>query len=172
MGKAYEYMAMGTAERRAAGSTEAAGVMSRRLPSALSWHLNSIEWERGMQCYDDFIVYAQNGTDYGCNCYQDLVASVPGQKLELLRSRGFLGQGRRYSTVHAGSEERPPRVYVNSYVLHGDEINANKYVEKVRLLCPSVRSAELLLKGDGMLVVTLSHHVWVTTSQICLIVWQ
>jgi hypothetical protein len=158
MAKAYEYMAMDSDERNAAGLTADALVMSRLIAQSLSWHLNQVKWQQVCSVTDDFIVYAQNGTDYGCDCYEDIVASVPGQKLELLRSRGFLGLGERYSNVAAGTEKRPQKVWVNSYQLHGNETNAEEYLKRVRSLCPSVQSAELLPQADGTLVVTLSHE--------------
>lgn len=157
MAKAYMYMSMDRQERNAAGLTDDARVMSRLIAQRLSWHLNQLNWQNVCSVTDDFIVYAQNGTDYGCDCYEDMVASVPGQKLELLRQRGFLGQGARYSSIAAGIETRSPQVWVNSYELHGDETNAKEYLIRVRAHCPSVQSVELLPRADGTIVVTLAH---------------
>jgi len=157
MTKAYEYMAMDSDEHNAAGLADDACVMSRLIAQSLSRHLNQVEWHEVCSVTDDFIVYPQNGTDYGCDCYEDIVASVPGKKLDLLRSRGFLGLGERYSSVAAGTEKRPPAIWVNSYQLHGNETNAKEYLKRVRAMCPSVRNAELLPRADGTLVVTLSH---------------
>jgi hypothetical protein len=157
MAKAYEYMSMDRNERNAAGLTDDALVMSRLIAQRLSWHLNQLNWQKVCSVTDDFIVYAQNGTDYGCDCYEDIVASVPGQKLELLRQRGFMGQGDRYSSIAAGTEERPAQVWVNSYQLHGDATNAREYLSLVRANCPSVHNVELLPRADGTIVVTFTH---------------
>lgn len=157
MAKAYAYMSMGREERKAAGLTDDALVMSRLIAQRLSWHLNQLDWQNVCSVTDDFIVYAQNGTDYGCDCYEDIVASVPRQKLELLRQRGFLGEGSRYTSIAAGTEERSPQVWVNSYQLLGNETDAKEYLIRVRSHCPSVQSVELLPRADGTIVVTLAH---------------
>lgn len=65
------------------------------LAQRLSWRLNETGVD-GVAVTDDFIAYAQNGTDYGCDCYEDLIASVPEAKLELLRARKLMGSGENY----------------------------------------------------------------------------
>jgi hypothetical protein len=69
---------------------------SRHLAQQLSRKLNELDWSSHCPVTDDFVVYAQNGTDYGCDCYEDLCASVPEAKLRLLRDRRLLGPDSDY----------------------------------------------------------------------------
>jgi len=67
--------------------------LSRELATRLSIHLNSIKWPETVSTADDFVAYPTNGTDHGCDVYEDICNCVPAEKLSLWRSRGFLGEG-------------------------------------------------------------------------------
>ena len=97
--QAYEMMGLSVQERKIANLCEQANEASRLLAQALSRHLNELDWSEVCPVSDDFIVYAQNGTDRGCDGYEDLIASVPKQKLELLIARGFMGAGSAYDSI-------------------------------------------------------------------------
>ena len=97
--QAYEMMGLSAQERENANLSEQANEVSRLLAQALSRHLNKLDWSEVCSVTDDFIVYAQNGTDRGCDCYEDITASVPKQKLELLIARGLMGEGSNYDSI-------------------------------------------------------------------------
>ena len=99
--QAYEMMSLSAQERKIANLSEQANEVSRLISQALSRHLNQFDWSEVCSVTDDFIVYAQNGTDRGCDCYADIVASVPKQKLELLIARGLMGAGHNYDSIKA-----------------------------------------------------------------------
>lgn len=66
--------------------------LSRELATRLSMHLNAVKWPEIVSIADDFVSYPANGTDHGCDVYEDIRNSVPAKKLSLWRSRGFLGK--------------------------------------------------------------------------------
>jgi len=72
---------------------------SRILAQKLSWRLNETDWLQHGSVTDDFIVYAQNGTDSGCDTYEDLIESVPTQKIQMLRQRDLVGPGASYTNM-------------------------------------------------------------------------
>ena len=76
----------------------------RALVQKVALQLNAMDLSTKYSVTDDFVAYAQNGTDYGCDTYEDICASVPESKLELLRSRKLMGPGERY-------DERPGYKY-------------------------------------------------------------
>jgi hypothetical protein len=53
--------------------------------------LNALDWSKVCKVTDDFVVAPADGSMHFGDDYEDLVASVPEERLELLRSRGFLG---------------------------------------------------------------------------------
>jgi hypothetical protein len=61
--------------------------------------LNALHWPKYLKVTDDFIVYAQNGTDYGVDNYKDLIESVPIAKIERLRDNQLFGPGAEYTKM-------------------------------------------------------------------------
>lgn len=160
LAKAYNAMCMDASELHAAGLPESAAYMSRWLAQSLSRYLNEPGWDTVCPVTDDFIVYAQNGTDYGCDCYEDIVASVPSEKLDLLRSRGFLGHGDYYSDIAATSEtpsEMLPARWVNSFAIRGTPADISTYRALVDTECGFLKKAELVSRDNGQTILTLHH---------------
>ncbi len=58
--------------------------------------LGALDWARHIPATDDFVVFAADGTHVFCDDYGELTASVPPERVELLRSRGFLGAAQWY----------------------------------------------------------------------------
>jgi hypothetical protein len=93
----YERMAYDPDEGGELQEGEYGESLSGVLAQMFARRLNEIDWAQYCAVTDDFIVYSQNGTDYGCYCYEDLCASVPTEKLDLLRSRRLMGPGEQYA---------------------------------------------------------------------------
>ena len=53
--------------------------------------LGEIAWASHAPVTDDFVVFAADGTHTFCNDYAEMVASVPADRIALLRSRRMLG---------------------------------------------------------------------------------
>ncbi len=97
-------------------------VARRSIVHKVAMQLNSIDLTCFCCVTDDFIAYAQNGTDDGIDTYEDLIESVPHHKIEMLRQRELLGPGashtdmKRYASlarwaeiVEYGEQHRHPR---------------------------------------------------------------
>ena len=53
--------------------------------------LNAIDWRRYASITDDFIVFPADASHTFCNDYDEMIASVPAEKIERLRSQKMLG---------------------------------------------------------------------------------
>ena len=53
--------------------------------------LNALDWREYARISDDFIVFPADASHTFCNDYEEMVASVPAEKIELLRSQNMLG---------------------------------------------------------------------------------
>lgn len=69
--------------------------LSRRLATQLCISLNAMAWPDSIHVADEFIAYPTNGTDRYCDEYEDICASVPGEKLATLQELGLMGKGER-----------------------------------------------------------------------------
>lgn len=76
-------------------SEEEDASLSRQLATRLCVYLNSLAWPSSLTISDDFVAYPTNGTDHGCDVYDDICNAIPAGTLVLLRDRGFLGEGER-----------------------------------------------------------------------------
>lgn len=63
---------------------------SRRKLHKVSAQLNSVDWTKLCPATDDFVVFPANGSETGED-FEDMEASVPPSKVEVLRQRKFLG---------------------------------------------------------------------------------
>ena len=63
--------------------------------------LNHLGWAEYAPVTDDFVVFAADGAHEFCDDYGEMVASVPAERVELLRSRGQLGTQRWYTLATA-----------------------------------------------------------------------
>jgi hypothetical protein len=61
----------------------------RTFAQRVAFELNMVDWSRHCPVTDDFVVYPQNGTDYGCGTAEDIALSIPLAKRELLTARGL-----------------------------------------------------------------------------------
>lgn len=53
--------------------------------------LNQLDWVAVRSVTDDFVVFPADGSHTFYDDYGDLMASVPAERIELLRQRGYLG---------------------------------------------------------------------------------
>ena len=63
----------------------------RQLIQQVARDLNFTDWTRYCRVTDDFVVVPADGSQHYCDDYEDILASVPESRLELLRSRRVLG---------------------------------------------------------------------------------
>lgn len=75
----------------------------RQFVCGLCRRLNQLPWHTFATVSDDFVIYPQNGTDSGIDCYEDIIESIPIEKIRLLRERELLGPGRSYCSRRVGS---------------------------------------------------------------------
>ena len=61
--------------------------------------LNSKDWAKICPVTDDFVIAIADGDQHFADDYQDLVDSIPAERLELLRARGLLGPGERWDQL-------------------------------------------------------------------------
>jgi hypothetical protein len=65
----------------------------REMVQSVARELNAMDWSKHCAVTDDFVVAAADGSQCFCDDYEDLVNSIPEERLELLRTRGLLGPG-------------------------------------------------------------------------------
>ena len=63
----------------------------REMVQRAAARLNRYPWADHLPVTDDFVVFGADGTHEFLDDHGDLVASVPSERVELLRSRGMLG---------------------------------------------------------------------------------
>ena len=64
-------------------------VQFRAMLHRVAWRLNRLDWTQICPVTDDFFVLPQDGSAHFDNGWPDVVRSVPPERLELLRSKGF-----------------------------------------------------------------------------------
>jgi hypothetical protein len=69
----------------------------REMVQRVAARLNRLSWSSYAPVTDDFVVFAADASHTFCADYQELVASVPADRVELLRSRRMLGTREWYS---------------------------------------------------------------------------
>ncbi len=65
----------------------------RRTIQRVCRRLNQLDWTSIRAVTDDFVVFPADGAHTFYDDYGDLLASVPAERIELLRERGYLGPG-------------------------------------------------------------------------------
>lgn len=63
----------------------------RRIVQQVAVALNAMDWKPICPVSDDFVVLAADGSQHFDNDYDDIVNSIPAERLQLLRSRSFIG---------------------------------------------------------------------------------
>ncbi len=72
----------------------------RAMLQRVAAQLNSMDWKSVCAVTDDFVVVPADGSQFfGGEDYEELVASVPAERLDLLRSRGLLGLGEMWDQL-------------------------------------------------------------------------
>lgn len=68
----------------------------RQMLQRVSRELNTQDWSRISEVTDDFVVLPADGSQFFDDDFHDIRNSISDTRLELLRSRGLLGPGRRW----------------------------------------------------------------------------
>jgi hypothetical protein len=76
----------------------------REMAQRVSAQLNRIAWHRYAPVTDDFVVFPADGSHTFCGDYEEMLASVPVERLDLLRARKLLGAS-TWWTLETASEE-------------------------------------------------------------------
>jgi hypothetical protein len=71
----------------------------RQMIQQVALQLNSRDWKPICPVTDDFVVTAADGSQHFADDYEDLVNSIPADRLALLRSRGLLGPGENWDQL-------------------------------------------------------------------------
>jgi hypothetical protein len=71
----------------------------RRTIRRVCRQLNQFDWTTVRSVTDDFVVFPADGSHTFYDDYGDLVASVPPERIELLRQRGYLGRADRLAQL-------------------------------------------------------------------------
>jgi hypothetical protein len=75
-------------------------VAFRQMLQQVARELNAKDWKKVCPVTDDFGVLPADGSQhFGGEDYEDLVESVPAERLDLLRSRRFLGPGENWDQL-------------------------------------------------------------------------
>jgi hypothetical protein len=74
-------------------------VAFREMLQQVARELNSKDWTTICPVTDDFVVIPADGSVHFGDDYQDIAASVLADRLDLLRSRGFLGPGETWDQL-------------------------------------------------------------------------
>jgi hypothetical protein len=64
-------------------------VQFRAMLHRVAWRLNGLDWSKFCQVTDDFFVLPQDGSAHFDNGWPDVVRSIPPDRLEILRAKGF-----------------------------------------------------------------------------------
>lgn len=76
----------------------------RQMIQRVAKRLNQLPWNEYASVTDDFVVFAADGSHTYCADYDEMLASVPDERVELLRSRKLLGT-RYWYTLSTEPEE-------------------------------------------------------------------
>jgi len=73
----------------------------RKLLQEVARELNKRDWSKIAEVTDDFVVVPADGDQHfgGGEDYDDIVASVPAERIRLLEQRGFLGPASRWERL-------------------------------------------------------------------------
>jgi hypothetical protein len=63
----------------------------REMAQRVAARLNGLRWSEYVPTTDDFVVFAADASHTFCNDYREMMASVPAERIALLRSRRMLG---------------------------------------------------------------------------------
>jgi hypothetical protein len=77
----------------------------REMVQRASARLNGLPWSKYAPTTDDFVVFAADASHTYCADYEEMLASVPAERIELLRSRRMLGDPDWYTLGTAAEDE-------------------------------------------------------------------
>ena len=77
----------------------------REMVQRVSARLNDLPWSEYAPTTDDFVVFAADASHTYCADYEEMLASVPADRIELLRSRRMLGNSNWYTLSTAAEVE-------------------------------------------------------------------
>lgn len=63
----------------------------REMVQRVATRLNGLPWDKHVPVTNDFVIFAADASHTFSDDYGEMLASVPRERVELLRSRGFLG---------------------------------------------------------------------------------
>jgi hypothetical protein len=76
----------------------------RQMVQRVATRLNCLSWKEYVPVTDDFVVFPADASHTFCADYDEMMASVPADRIELLRSRKMLGT-RYWYTLSTESED-------------------------------------------------------------------
>ncbi len=77
----------------------------REMVQRVAARLNDLPWSEYAPTTDDFVVFAADASHTYCADYEEMLASVPAERIELLRSRRMLGNSNWYTLSRAAEDE-------------------------------------------------------------------
>ena len=77
----------------------------REMVQRVSARLNDLPWSEYAPTTDDFVVFAADASHTYCADHEEMLASVPAERIELLRSRRMLGTSNWYTLSTAAEDE-------------------------------------------------------------------
>jgi hypothetical protein len=75
----------------------------REMVQRVSARLNRIAWHSHAPVTDDFVVFPADGSHTFCADYEEMLASVPAERVDMLRARKLLGTD-EWWTLSGGPE--------------------------------------------------------------------
>lgn len=76
----------------------------REMVQRVATRLNHLSWSAYAPVTDDFVVFAADASHTFCADYEEMLASVPPERVALLRSRGMLGTREWYTLSTAAGD--------------------------------------------------------------------
>lgn len=77
----------------------------RKMVQRVAARLNHVDWSAHAPVTDDFVVFPADASHTYCADYQEMLASVPAGRIELLRSRRMLGTSQWYILSPVSKDE-------------------------------------------------------------------
>lgn len=123
--------------------------LTRKMATRLCETLNTILWPENLQVADEFIAYSANGTDHGCDVYEDICNAVPDEKRELLSQLGLMGRKERDWDVR--TDVTPTHVVVEQMVERIGAFDKQEQIEQwLRVLEGTLSGSDAGLKRTGV----------------------
>jgi hypothetical protein len=77
----------------------------REMAQRVSARLNRIAWRSHAPVTDDFVVFPADGSHTFCADYEEMLASVPAERVDMLRARKLLGTGEWWTLSGVSEDE-------------------------------------------------------------------